>query len=182
MFIIKRRLLASSNNLDASRRSDVVMGQTASMEDYLEAIIMLSEGGKAVSVTQISKALGVKKPSVTAALKRLSGNSLVSHERYGNVELSAEGEKIARDVFQRHEALRHFLIEILDIDPGVAADDACKMEHSVSSVTSERLAKFVEFILTRPQGQPDWLKFLNYYFEHGKSPKECVTRGSRRDK
>ena len=160
----------------------MVTGQTASMEDYLEAIIMLRENKMAARVTQISKALGVKKPSVTAALKRLSEDGLVKHERYGNVELTAEGEKIAEDVFRRHEALRHFLTKILNIDPQVAADDACKMEHSVSSVTSERLAKFVEFILTRPRGQPEWLKLLNYYFEHDELPKGFVPRCYRREK
>ena len=142
---------------------------------------MLREGKKAVRVTQISKTLEVKKPSVTAALKRLSEDGLVKHERYGNVELTDKGEKIAEDVFRRHEALHHFLTEILSIDPSVAAIDACKMEHSVSSVTSERLVKFVEFILTRPRGQPEWLKLLNYYLEHGEPPKECVARCSRKE-
>ena len=107
----------------------MVTGQSASMEDYLEAIIVLGEGDKAVRVTQISEALRVKKPSVISALKKLSQERLVEHKRYGYVTLTAEGERIARDVFRRHEVLRHFLAEILNVDPKIAAEDACKMDH-----------------------------------------------------
>ena len=89
--------------------------QTASMEDYLEAIALLSEGSKPVKVTEISSALGVKKPSVTSALTRLSESGLVTHERYGSVELTPEGERLARDVYWRHETLRHFLVDILNL-------------------------------------------------------------------
>lgn len=128
---------------------------SASMEDYLESILLLREGKEAVRVSQMSKALGVKMPSVTSALRKLSLQGLVKHKRYGRAQLTTDGEKIAEDVFHRHEALRHFLTEILHIDPEIAVDDACKMEHSISPATQEKLAKFVEFVLSRPKGQPD---------------------------
>lgn len=155
--------------------------QSASMEDYLEAIVLLGGRSKAAGVTEISKALGVKKPSVTSALTKLAQDGLIEHERYGRVELTAEGERIARDVYRRHETLRHLLTDILNIDPDIAAEDACKMEHTVSPVTMEKLAKFVEFVLNRPQGEPEWLKNFNYYFEHGELAEECVTKCRRED-
>jgi len=150
--------------------------QSASMEDYLEAIALLSEGDKAVRVTEISKTLGVKKPSVTSALTKLAQGGLIKHERYGLAKLTAKGEKIAQDVFHRHETLRHFLTEILKVDPKVAANDACKTEHTVSPVTMERLAKFVEFVLDQPRGEPEWLKNFDYYIEHSKFPRECIAK------
>jgi len=64
--------------------------QTASMEDYLETIALLKEEGKPVTVTAISKAMGVKKPSVDWALTKLSVTGLVLHEKYGDVELTTE--------------------------------------------------------------------------------------------
>jgi len=155
--------------------------QSASMEDYLEAIALLSEVDKAVRVTEISKALGVKKPSVTSALTKLAQDGLIEHERYGQAKLTVKGERIAQDVFHRHETLRHFLTEILKVNAEIAAKDACKMEHTVSPVTMEKLAKFVEFVLNRPQGEPEWLKNFNYYFEHGELPEECVTKCQRED-
>jgi len=149
------------------------------MEDYLESISILAREDKVVRVTQISKVLGVKKPSVTSALKKLSKEELVEHERYGYVELTDEGKKVAEDVFHRHETLRHFLAEILGVDPEMAAKDACKMEHVISPATLERLAKFVDFVLNRPRGNPEWLKGFEYYFEHGYLPPEFTARCSR---
>jgi len=153
--------------------------QSASMEDYLEAIALLSEEDKAARVTEISKALGVKKPSVTSALTKLAQEGLVEHARYGQARLTTRGERIAQDVFHRHETLRHFLVEILKVTPEIATNDACKMEHNVSPITMERMAKFLEFVLNRPQGEPEWLKNFNYYFENGKLPEECMVRCQR---
>ena len=160
---------------------NIVTRQTASMEDYLESIVVLGGGKKAVRVTQISKALGVKKPSVTSALKKLSEQGLVEHGRYGQVALTAEGERIAQDVFRRHETLRHFLADILNVDPAIAAEDACRMEHSLSPTSAERLVKFVEFVLNCPRGEPEWLRGFSYYFEHGKRDKEFLARCQRED-
>jgi len=151
------------------------------MEDYLEAIALLSEGDKAVRVTEISRALGVKKPSVTSALTKLAQEGLIEHERYGQARLTVRGERIAQDVFHRHETLRNFLTEILKVDPEIATKDACKMEHTASPVTMERLTKFVEFVLNRPRGEPEWLKNFDYYLEHNKLPKECIVRCQRED-
>jgi|TARA_Y100000031_G_C8220081_1_gene385449 DtxR family Mn-dependent transcriptional regulator len=153
--------------------------QSASMEDYLEAIALLSERNNEVRVTEISRTLGVKKPSVTSALTKLAQGGLLKHERYGQAKLTTKGQRIAQDVFHRHETLRHFLTEILKVDPKVATNDACKMEHTVSPATLEKLAKFVEFVLNRPQGEPDWLKNFSYYFENDEFPSECVTRCQR---
>jgi DtxR family Mn-dependent transcriptional regulator len=146
---------------------------TASMEDYLESIIMLREGKKAVRVSQMSKALGVKMPSVTGALKKLADEGLVEHQRYGQVQLTADGEKLARDVFRRHEALRRFLKDILSLDAETAESDACKMEHVISPLTQKRLAKFIEFVLSRPNVQPYWLKMFERYVDSGEPPEGC---------
>ena len=150
--------------------------QTASMEDYLEAVAVLGEEGRVVRVKQISQALGVKMPSVISALKKLAEDKLVKHERYGYVELTSEGASAAADVIRRHQILRRFLTEILGIDPEIADEDACKMEHDISEVTLEGLAKFVEFVLTCPQGIPEWLKNFGYYMEHAEHAEECRTR------
>ena len=149
---------------------------SASMEDYLESIIMLREKKEAVRVSQMSQALGVKMPSVTSALKKLSDEGLVEHQRYGRVQLTPDGEEIAQDVYRRHESLRRFLAEILKVDPEVAAADACEMEHAVSPTTQRKLDKFVEFVLQPPEGQPKWLKIFHHYSRQGKLPEEYVAR------
>lgn len=154
----------------------MITGQTASMEDYLEAIAKLAEMETDVRVTEISKRLGVKKPSVSAALHKLSEDGLVEHRKYGRVELTGEGRRIAEDVIHRHEVLFRFLSEILGVDREIAQVDACKLEHWLSESSIKRLTKFVEFILTCPRGDPVLLKGFDYYFEHDERDEELVAK------
>ena len=153
--------------------------QTSSMEDYLETIAILKEKGTPVTVTAISKLAGVRKPSVDWALAKLSEAGLVEHERYGDVELTAEGARLAQDVYQRHKTLRQFLVDILDVNPETAEEDACRMEHVVSSITMGRLAGFLDFILNCPQGKSKLLEGLGYYFAHGKRDEKRVANCQR---
>ena len=141
--------------------------QTTSVEDYLKAIALLGKKTKVVRVTEIGKMLKVKAPSVTEALTKLSEAGLVKHQKYGGVELTTEGARIARDVNRRHEVLRRFLAEILNVHPEIAEQDACGMEHTLSKASLEKLAKFVEFLSNCPLGTPECLKGFSYYFEHG---------------
>ena len=87
------------------------------MEDYLEAIMLLDRGQEGATVTSISHFLDVKKPSVTAALSKLSESELVEHQRYGTVALTAEGRRTARDVYHRHTTLLSFLTDVLGWTP-----------------------------------------------------------------
>jgi DtxR family Mn-dependent transcriptional regulator len=150
--------------------------QSASIEDYLEAIAKLAEKRKAVRVKQLSDRLGVKMPSVTSALKKLSDQELVEHERYGRIKLTPEGDKVARDVIGRHEALTRFFAQALGINREAAEQDACKIEHVISPLSMERLARFVEFIEACPQGGTNFPSRYGYYLEHGELPEDCSNR------
>ena len=156
--------------------------QTASMEDYLETMAMLKEESNSVTVTAISRMMGVKKPSVDWALTKLSEAGLVLHEKYGDVELTAEGAKIAQDVYHRHKILRRFLVDILNVTPEIAEQDACRMEHVLSGASLSRLEKFIEFVLNCPRGNPEWLTGFNYYVEHGERDADVLARCQREDK
>ena len=148
-------------------------GLTASMEDYLEAIHVLSEQRRVVRIKHIAERLGVKMPSVTGALKVLSERGLVHHERYEDVELTPEGEQIAKRVCQRHEQLRDFLIDVLGIAKEVAEEEACRLEHAVAPHTLEGLVRFAEFVRGCAQAQPDFLRHFQHYLECGEHPEEC---------
>jgi DtxR family Mn-dependent transcriptional regulator len=153
--------------------------QTASMEDYLEAVIMLKEQGEKATVTALSESLGVKKPSVDWALRRLVDNGLVIHEKYSDVELTPEGARIAEEVYRRHKALFSFLTDILKVNRETAAKDACRMEHFLSRESINRLEKFIDFVLDCHPGQPDWEDIFNRYIEHGKDDREIQARFAR---
>jgi len=161
---------------EAMVKQELQRERSASMEDYLEAIAKLGERRKAVRVKQLSDRLGVKMPSVTSALKKLSEQELVEHERYGHVKLTSEGRKLARDVIGRHEALTRFFAQALGINSEAAEEDACKIEHVISPLSMDRLAKFVEFIEACPQGGTNFPSRYEYYLEHGELPDDCSNR------
>lgn len=139
------------------------------MEDYLEAIHTLSGLERPVRVTRISEVLNVSKPSVTAAVAKLSAAGLVSHERYGGIYLTARGREVADDVCSRHDALRMFLTEILGVTEETAQVDACRLEHHLSPESSQRLSMFVSFVAENAGGRPGWLEeFAKYMNRPGR--------------
>jgi len=152
--------------------------QTSSMEDYLEAIANLGGRRRVVRVKQLSEMLGVKMPSVTSALKKLSEQELVEHERYGHIKLTPQGDKVANDVIRRHKSLTRFFAQALGINQETAEADACKIEHVISSLSMERLAKFVEFMEACPLGSANFPSRYKYYLEHGELPQDCSNRRS----
>ncbi|HOB86450.1 MAG TPA: metal-dependent transcriptional regulator [Bacillota bacterium] len=116
---------------------------SSSLQDYLEAILVLSRTGEPVRVTDIAAYLNLAKPSVTQALGTLREQGLIEQERYGPVKLTARGKNYAVVVKRRHEVLLSFLVNFLGVSPRVAEKDACLMEHAVSSETIEKLAQFL---------------------------------------
>ena len=149
-------------------RIETHLAPPSSVEDYLEAIIVLSrETGEDVRVTELSERLGVSKPRVSVAVRKLAEAGFVEHEPYGAVQLTAPGKERADAVAMRHSLLHRFLTEILGVNESTAQADACEMEHGLSEETVDRLAQFVEFLTSCPQSEPAWHKGFSYYLEHG---------------
>jgi DtxR family Mn-dependent transcriptional regulator len=149
---------------------------TPTMEDYLEAIYNLSQEKRVVRVKDIAKRLGVKMPSVTNMLKTLSERGMIDYEKYEYLELTGRGSDIGSEIDQRHQILKTFLTDILQIDRDQADEDACKMEHSVSPATLGRMVEFMEFVENCPRGGMDWLEYFNEYRKHGRSRELCLER------
>jgi len=149
---------------------------TPTMEDYLEAIYNLSKEKKAVRVKDIAQRLGVKMPTVTSMLKALREKGMIDHEKYEHPELTGKGTDIGSEIDQRHQTLRSFLIDILQINHDQADEDACKMEHAVSPATLERIVKFMEFIDNCPRSGNDWLTLFSEYRKHGAKKEKCIER------
>ncbi|HHV79158.1 MAG TPA: metal-dependent transcriptional regulator [Firmicutes bacterium] len=117
---------------------------SSSMQDYLEAILNLSEENPSVRVTDIAERLHVAKASVNEVLGNLKEMGLVFQERYGPVSLTPAGREYAIEVRRRHGLLLRFLTDVLGVDRVTAEKDACRMEHAVSPQTIERLVGFLE--------------------------------------
>lgn len=146
--------------------------QTSRMEDYLEAIYELHMEEGVARISRIANMLDVTMPTVNSAVKSMKERGLVTHHSYGDVKLTDEGAKIAKETLHRHEVLTDFLHRILGLDEETSGTDACKIEHALSQETAKRMAEFVEFVVDAPQ-RPEWLKNFAYYYKHGKRPSRC---------
>jgi DtxR family Mn-dependent transcriptional regulator len=131
---------------------------TPALEDYLETIYLIVRERKLARVKDIADMRGVKPGSVVPALRRLSGLGLIRYEQREFIDLTSEGEREARKTLTRHELLRRFFEEILQIPSSNAHDDACAMEHYLSDEGVDRLTRFFEFITRCPQGESDFIE------------------------
>lgn len=117
---------------------------SSNMEDYLEAIMVAQDEKGLARVTDVRDLLGVKTPSVTGALRVLAEKGYLKHEPYQGVKLTAKGRRAAQDVKSRHTILSSFLTDILGVRAKTADIDACKMEHTISRETLDKLHAFLQ--------------------------------------
>ena len=112
-----------------------------SAEDYLEAILMIHERQGYVRSTDVAEQLGISKPSVSNATKRLRESEYLTTDPAGMLVLTASGMEIASQIYARHRALTDFFIRI-GVSPEQAREDACKIEHDISQETFEALYRY----------------------------------------
>jgi len=129
-----------------------------SLEDYLEAVLILVRHGSVARVRDISAHLDVGKSSVTGALKTLAKRGLVNYEPYQFITLTEHGRELAEDVAGRHVLLREFLSGVLGLDEEVAEANACRMEHAVDGELLEQLGKFSVFVRNCPRAGEKWIR------------------------
>lgn len=107
------------------------MRHNRSSEDYLETILMLSEQLPVVRSIDIATHLNFSKPSVSVAMKHLKETGKITMSTAGYITLTEEGKAIAEKVYERHRVLSSMLVS-LGVNPEVANEDACEMEHVIS--------------------------------------------------
>ncbi len=111
-----------------------------SSEDYLEAMLMMKEKHGFIRSIDVAAQLGVTKPSVSYATKRLRENGYITMDRDGLITLTDSGMEIADKIYTRHKILTQFFID-LGVDPETSRNDACKIEHDLSVETFNALCK-----------------------------------------
>lgn len=113
-----------------------------SAEDYLEQILMLLEKKGYARSIDIAAGLGVSKPSVSVAMKKLRENGYISMGSDNNISLTDKGYAIARKIYDRHQALTRFLVR-LGVSESTAREDACRIEHDISEETFSAILKML---------------------------------------
>ena len=117
---------------------------TFTMENYLEAIYELSLEGAGARVSDIAERLGVTKASTNSAMSTLSEKGLITNEKYKEVHLTPRGLALARFTANKHHTIRRFFTEVLKVDPKIADEDACAIEHVISDDSITAMTEFMD--------------------------------------
>lgn len=113
-----------------------------SKEDYLEAAYVLKRQKGYVRNSMLSDYLNHSKASVSVAVRGLLADGYVIKDRYGSIELTEEGRKIAKKIYARHVLLEEFLRRI-GVSSETANRDACRMEHTISEESYKKIQELV---------------------------------------
>ncbi len=116
-----------------------------SSENYLETILVLSKRLPVVRSVDVANELDFKKSSVSIAMKNLREKEHITMTDAGYIYLTDEGRKIAEMIFERHQLLTKCL-EKLGVDPEIAEQDACKIEHIISAESFAAIKEYFEKI------------------------------------
>ena len=127
---------------------------TDAIQDYLREIYKLGVNGEPVSVTALSKRLGVAPASASAMVKKLAALDLAVHEPYRGITLTAAGEKVALEVIRHHRLLELYLAETLGLHVDDVHDEAERLEHVISEELEHRIDQVLGFPTHDPHGDP----------------------------
>src|SRR6266513_6469235 len=114
---------------------------------------MWSEG-EPLRSARLADWLGVSRPTVTVAVRRMTGYGMVRMNRRKEIELTAKGRRMAEAIVRRHRIMERWLTDGLGLDWVTADAEAARLEHAVSDVVERRLFEVLGRPTTCPHGNP----------------------------
>ena len=121
---------------------------------YLEAIYYMWAEGEPLRSARLADWLGVSRPTVTVALRRMNRDGLVRLNSHKEIELTARGRRLAESIVRRHRIMERWLTDGLGLDWVTADEEAARLEHAVSEVVEKRLYEVLGRPATCPHGNP----------------------------
>jgi len=124
-------------------------------QDYLKVIWSAQEWSDVPVTTKLLAArLGVGASTVSETVRRLADNGFVTHEPYGAVQLTPDGERHALAMVRRHRLVETFLVEMLGYGWDEVHDEAEVLEHAVSDRMLDRIDAKLGHPTRDPHGDP----------------------------
>lgn len=121
---------------------------------YLEAIYYIEAEGEPVRSARLADWLGVSRPTVTIALRRMTRDGLVRLDSRKEIELTERGREMAGAIVRRHRIMERWLTDALGLDWVTADEEAARLEHAVSDVVERRLWEALNRPTSCPHGNP----------------------------
>ena len=116
---------------------------TKSQEEYLKSMYVLKKQNNKIRVTDVAEKMNCSKPSVTKVISTLKEEKLINYETYGTIELTEQGEDLAKKIIEAYDIVYLFLKDVLNIEEEKAKREAEKIKSQVEDETINKLAKYV---------------------------------------
>ena len=115
----------------------------ASGEDYLETILVLQKKRGMVRSVDVARHMEVSKPSVCHAVATLRDGGFLMMDEDHFLHLTDVGREVAERIYERHRFFTEQLIAA-GVDPKTAEADACRIEHTISQDSFEKIRRAYE--------------------------------------
>src|SRR5437879_568668 len=129
-------------------------GPSEVISRYLEAIYYMWSEGEPTRSARLADWLGVSRPTVTVALRRMARDGMVRMNGRKEIELTKAGKRAAESIVRRHRIMERWLTDVLGLDWVTADAEAARLEHAVSGVVEKRLYEALGRPGTCPHGNP----------------------------
>jgi len=113
------------------------------LEEYLKTMYILKKQNGNIRVTDIANKMNCTKASVNKAIYNLKDNKLLNYESYGTIELTKEGENLAKKILEAYDIVYVFLKDVLNIEEEKAKEEAETIKGAITDETINKLAKYV---------------------------------------
>lgn len=118
-----------------------------SQEEYLKTMYILNIKNKEIRVTDVATTMNCSKASVSKTINNLKESGLVNYETYGKIELTEEGENLAKKILAAYDIVYIFLKDVLEIDEKIAKNQAERIKMAMEDNTLNKLTKYVHKVL-----------------------------------
>ena len=116
---------------------------TKSLEEYLKNMYVLKQQNGKIRVTDIAEKMNCSKASVNKAVNNLKENKLINYESYGTIELTSDGENLAKKILEAYDIVYLFLKDVINVNEEQAKNDAENIKAVISDNSINKLAKYV---------------------------------------
>ena len=127
---------------------------TSTEENYLKTLLTLSQKTGEVSLSELSTALAVSKPTANSMVKNLKSQGLITYEKYKPLSLTTEGRKVAALILRKHRLTEMYLVEKMGFGWEEVHEIAEQVEHIKSPAFFDRMDELMEFPSVDPHGSP----------------------------
>jgi len=142
-------------------------------ENYLKALLNLSNEHGEVNVKELSNVLGIKMPTVTSMIQKLAKKKLVHYESYKPPRLTEKGKKDAALIIRKHRLMEMFLVQKMGFGWEEVHEIAEQIEHIHSPAFFEKMDELLGYPKIDPHGSPIPDRNGRMHWQHHAKLSEC---------